>query len=288
MQTIWKGTISFGLVNIPINLFAATENKDISFRSLHKECNSPIKYEKVCPVCDREVTNDEIIKGYEYEPGKFVVISSEELKEIAPESNRTIEIIDFVKLDEIDPIYFDKSYFLGPQENGLKSYYLLKQAMEQTGKIGLAKITIRSKESLAIVRVYQSALLLETIFFPDEVRNVEHVPGLEPKLKLDEKELNMAIQLIEQLTTQFEPEKYTNDYRSTLMELIESKVTGKEITVPKEWPKTNVVDLMAALQASIDQTRPLKQVENNEGKEMMKKKKKLSVRPKKDKLKEVR
>jgi len=279
MHTIWKGSISFGLVNIPINLFAATENKDISFRSIHKECNSPIKYEKVCPVCDREVQNDEIIKGYEYEPGKFVVITSEELKDIAPESNRTIEIIDFVKLDQIDPIYFEKSYFLGPQDNGTKSYHLLKQAMGKTGKIGLAKITIRSKESLAVVRVYKNGLLLETIFYPDEVRDVGQVPGVNAELNVDQKEMDMATQLIEQLTTDFEPEKYTNDYRSALMELIESKVTGKEFTVPKEVQKTNVVDLMAALQASIDQTKPVKQSKGQE--EPQKKKKTLNVRKKK-------
>ncbi len=282
MHTIWKGSISFGLVNIPINLFAATENKDISFRSIHKECNSPIKYEKVCPVCEREVNNDEVIKGYEYEPGKFVVVSNEELKEIAPESNRTIEIIDFVSLEQIDPIYFEKSYFLGPQDNGLKSYHLLKQAMEKTGKIGLAKITIRSKESLAVVRVYQTGLLLETIFYPDEVRNVGQVPGVDTEIKVDQKEMDMATQLIEQLTTEFEPEKYTNEYRTSLMELIESKVNGEEFTVAKEAPKSNVVDLMAALQASIDQTKPTnQQMRKKEQEEPQKKKKTLNVRKKK-------
>lgn len=283
MHTIWKGSISFGLVNIPINLFAATENKDISFRSIHKECNSPIKYEKVCPVCEREVNNDEVIKGYEYEPGKFVVVSNEELKEIAPESNRTIEIIDFVSLEQIDPIYFEKSYFLGPQDNGLKSYHLLKQAMEKTGKIGLAKITIRSKESLAVVRVYQTGLLLETIFYPDEVRNVGQVPGVDTEIKVDQKEMDMATQLIEQLTTEFEPEKYTNEYRTSLMELIESKVNGEEFTVAKEAPKSNVVDLMAALQASIDQTKPItnQQTQKKVQEEPQKKKKTLNVRKKK-------
>jgi DNA end-binding protein Ku len=281
MHTIWKGSISFGLVNIPINLFAATENKDVSFRSIHKECNSPIKYEKVCPVCEREVKNDEVIKGYEYEPGKFVVISNEELKEIAPESNRTIEIVDFVSLEQIDPIYFEKSYFLGPQDNGLKSYHLLKQAMEKTGKIGLAKITIRSKESLAVVRVYQTGLLLETIFYPDEVRNVGQVPGVDAEIKVDQKEMAMATQLIEQLSTKFEPEKYTNDYRTALMELIESKVNGEDFTVPKEVPKSNVVDLMAALQASIDQTKPINQQTSREQEVPQKKKKTLNVRKKK-------
>ncbi|WP_458412879.1 Ku protein [Schinkia sp. CFF1] len=279
MHTIWKGSISFGLVNIPINLFAATENKDISFRSIHKECHSPIKYEKVCPVCNREVQNDEVIKGYEYEPGKFVVISNEELKEIAPESNKTIEIIDFVKLEEIDPIYFEKSYFLGPQDNGLKSYHLLKQAMNKTGKIGLAKITIRSKESLAAVRVYQNGLLLETIFYPNEVRHLEQVPGIDEDIKVEQKEMDMATQLIEQLTTPFVPEKYTNDYQSALMELIEAKVSDEDITIPKEATKSNVVDLMAALQASIDQTKPI--IPNRNQEEAPRKKKTLNVRKKK-------
>ncbi|WP_017755447.1 non-homologous end joining protein Ku [Calidifontibacillus oryziterrae] len=282
MHTIWKGSISFGLVNIPINLFAATENKDISFRSIHKECNSPIKYQKVCPVCEREVSNDEVIKGYEYEPGKYVIISSEELKQLAPDSNKMIEIIDFVMLEEIDPIFFDKSYFLGPQDNGHKSFLLLKQAMETTGKIGLAKITIRSKESLAVVRVYENGLLLETIFYPDEVRNANQVPGLETEINIDDRELDMATKLIEQLTTKFDPEKYTNDYRTALMDLIQAKMSGEDFALPKEAPKSNVVDLMAALQASIDQTKP----NNNDTKEYTgveqdKKKKTLNVRKKK-------
>lgn len=283
MHTIWKGSISFGLVNIPINLFAATENKDINFRSIHKECNSPIKYQKVCPVCDREVNNDEVIKGYEYEPGKYVIISSEEFKQLAPESNKMIEIIDFVKLEEIDPIYFDKSYFLGPQENGYKSYLLLKKAMENTGKIGLAKITIRSKESLAIVRVYEKGLLLETIFYPDEVRNVGQVPGIDTEINVDGRELEMATKLIDQLTTEFEPSKYSNDYRTALMDLIQAKMTGAEIALPKEAPKSNVVDLMAALQASIDQTQNIAQTSEQTNDDSEKRKKTLNVRKKKAK-----
>lgn len=255
MHTIWKGSISFGLVNIPISLFAATENNDIRFRSLHKECHNPIKYEKVCPVCEKDVGNDDLVKGYEYEPGKFVVIDKEDLEDVAPESNKMVEIMDFINLDEIDPIFFDRSYFLGPRDNGLKSYSLLKRAMEDTGKIGLAKITIRSKESLAVVRMYKDGLLLETIHFPEEVRNAEMVPGVSSDIELNEKEVTMAVQLIEQLTTTFDPEKYTNEYRTTLMELIESKANGEDIKVSKEKPKENVVDLMEALQASIDKSK---------------------------------
>jgi DNA end-binding protein Ku len=258
MHTMWKGSISFGLVHIPIKMFAATEEKDIKMRYLHKECHSPIKYEKVCPVCKKEISTEDIVKGYEYESGKFVIIEKEELDEIAKDKNKNIEIIDFVNLEEIDPIYFNRSYFVGPNENGEKAYALLKTAMEDSGKIGLAKITLRAKEHLAVVRVYQRGLVLETIYYPDEVRNVEHVPGIPNNLELNKKELDMATQLIEQLTTPFEPEKYTDEYRTTLMELIQSKITGDEIKIAKEVPQTNIVHLMEALQASIDQTKPKK------------------------------
>lgn len=256
MHTMWKGSISFGLVHIPIKLFAATESKDIKLRYLHKECNSPIKYERVCPVCDREVENEEIVRGYEYEPDKFVKLDKEEIDELKKTRSKTIEIIDFVKLEEIDPIYFNRSYFIGPNESGEKPYTLLKQAMEDSGKIGLAKVTMHSKEHLAAVRVYDKGLLLETIFYPDEVRNVDHVPGIDENIELNDKELSTAIQLIEQLTTPFEPGKYEDEYRSALAELIENKAAGNEVKTSQKAPKKgNVVDLMDALQASIDETK---------------------------------
>lgn len=259
MHTMWKGSISFGLVHIPIKLFAATEDKNIKLRFLHKECHTPIKYERVCPACDREVENEEIVRGYEYEPDQFVVVDKDELDELKKAQNKTVEILDFVKLEEIDPIYFNRSYFIGPNENGEKAYSLLKQAMEDSGKIGLAKLTMHSKEHLAAVRVYDKGLLLETIYYPDEVRNIDHVPGIDEKIELNQKELDTAIQLIEQLTTEFEPEKYQDDYRNALSELIESKISGNEIKTAKKAPqKTNVVDLMDALQASIDETKPKK------------------------------
>ncbi|WNF39023.1 Ku protein [Bacillaceae bacterium IKA-2] len=258
MHTMWKGSISFGLVHIPIKLYSATENKDIKLRMIHKECNSPIKYERTCPVCNKEVENNEIVKGYEYEPGKFVLLDAEDFEKLEQEQTKSVEIIDFVKLAEIDPIYYNRSYFIGPNENGQKAYTLLKQAMEQSGKIGVAKITIRSKQHLAVVRVYKTALVLETIFFPDEVRNVDQVPSIPETLELSKREMDTAIQLIEQLTTPFEPEKYTDDYRNALTELIQGKITGNEVKVTKDASQTNVLDLMDALQASVDQTKPKK------------------------------
>jgi DNA end-binding protein Ku len=262
MHTMWKGSISFGLVNIPIRMFAATEDKDIRFKYIHKECKTPIKYEKKCPACNKEITQNDIVRGYEYEPGKFVVIEDRDLEVLRQSSGRAIEILDFVNLEEIDPVYFMKSYYLSPQETGEKAYNLLREAMKQTGRIAIAKITIRDKQSLAAIRVYQNLLVMETIFYPDEVRNFSQVPNIPADLEVDEKELAMANQLIENLTTTFDPEKYTDEYRKELLNLIHKKIAGDEVVQPKEASKTNVIDLMQALQESLKETEHLKQTDS--------------------------
>ncbi|MFJ8237850.1 Ku protein [Ureibacillus sp. NPDC094379] len=258
MHTVWKGSISFGLVNIPVKLHTATENKDIKLRQLHKECNSPINYEKTCPVCDKEVKNEEIVKAYEYSKNKFVVLDDEELERLKKENeDKAVEIIEFVKLEEIDPIYFERSYFLAPDSGGGKAYALLRKALSDSGKIGVAKITIRSKEQLAIVRVYKDTLLMETIHFPDEVRSHSEVPNIPSDEKLVQQELDTALLLINQLTTEFNPEKYTDDYRTALLELIEQKKNGEAtVTATEKDPviPSDMTDLMAALQASLDKT----------------------------------
>jgi DNA end-binding protein Ku len=258
MHTMWKGSISFGLVNIPIKLHSATEDKDIKLRTLHKECHSPIKYEKVCPVCEVEVKPEEIVRAYEYTKGKFVVLEDEELEQLKKENEeRAVEIIDFVKMEQIDPIYYDKTYYMSPGESGVKAYSLLRKALTESAKVGLAKIIIRSKEQLAIIRVYENTLVMETIHFPDEVRNARDVPNVPAESDVSKKELDTAILLIDQLTTEFEPGKYTDEYRSALMELIESKRSGKDMVTPQAKENvSNVTDLMAALQASIDKTKP--------------------------------
>lgn len=255
MHTMWKGTISFGLVNIPVKLHSATEDKDVKLRYLHKECQSPIKYEKVCPVCEKEISNEEIVRGYEYTKNKFVILDEEDLKALKDEADKSVEIVDFVKLEEIDPIYFDKSYYLSPNEGGAKAYTLLRQALEETGKIGLAKITIRSKEHLAVVRVYKNVLVMETIHYPDEVRNSSEVPNIPEEVNIVKKELDTAKLLIEQLTTEFEPEKYKDEYRSALLELIEQKKASAETATAKDPArKDNVMDLMEALEKSLKKT----------------------------------
>lgn len=258
MHTVWKGSISFGLVNIPVKLHTATENKDIKLRQIHKECHTPISYEKTCPGCDKEVKNEDIVKAYEYEKNKFVVLDDDDLATLKKENeDKSVEIIDFVKLDEIDPIYFEKSYFLAPDTGGGKAYLLLRQALENSGKIGVAKIIIRSKEQLAVVRVYGNTLLMETIHFPDEVRNAGDVSVPEEQ-KVTKKELDTALMLIKQLTTTFDPEKYHDEYRTALMELIDEKRSGKDTVEskdPQKPAKSNVTDLMSALQASVDKTK---------------------------------
>lgn len=258
MHTIWKGSISFGLVNIPIKLHAATEDKDIKMRSLHRECHTPIKYEKICPVCEKDLEYEDIVKGYEIAKGKFVVIEDEEIKELRDNTEeKAVEIVDFIKIEEIDPIYFNRSYFISPNEGGKKAYSLLRKALVESNKVGIAKIVMRSKEQLAVVRIYQNTMVMETIHFPDEVRQTGDVPNVPAEDEVGQKELDTAIMLIDQLSTEFEPEKYEDDYRKKLMELIQSKQTGEKFVTPKEKaPAANVTDLMSALQASIDNTKP--------------------------------
>src|SRR5690625_4506977 len=249
MHTMWKGTISFGLVNIPVKMHAATENKDIKLRQLHKECQTPVKYEKVCPFCDREVKNEEIVKAYEYAKDKFVLLDEEELESLRKEQgDKAVEIIDFVKLTEIDPIYFEKSYYLSPGEGGSKAYGLLRTALKDTKKIGVAKIMIRSKEQLAVIRVYANTLVVETIHYPDEVREVKEVPNVPAKIDIVKKELDTAKLLIEQLTTKFDPANYKDDYRTALIKLNEEKKSKKQTTTvttggkPTPGYETNLMD----------------------------------------------
>ncbi len=252
MRSLWNGSISFGLVNIPVKMYAATQRQNLKFRYLHKECQTPIRYEKTCPTCNRTVTDEEIVYGYEYEKDRYVLIDEEELDSLPSKQARSIDIVDFVNLDEIDPVYFDKTYYLEPKDGGSKPYALLRQAMEKTGRIAIAKVLIRSKESLAAVRVSNSALVMETMFYPAEVRTVDQLSGLKQAVDIHDNELKMAISLIDNLADTFNPDKYTDAYRQELLRLIETKVAGEDVVeaeVPR--PTGKVVDLMAALEASV-------------------------------------
>ncbi|SDE30808.1 DNA end-binding protein Ku [Paenibacillus sp. UNCCL117] len=257
MHTVWKGAISFGLVHVPVKMFSATEDKDISMRMIHKACNTPLNFVRKCQHCDREVEWEEIARGYEYEPGAFVLFEKEELEKLTGEITKEIKILDFVDLNEIDPVYFHKTYYLAPNETGSGAYSLLLEAMRQTGKIGIAKVSIRSKSSLAAIRIIDRCLAMETIFYPDEIRPVAQVPNLPEASSINEKELDMAKVLISQLSTPFEPEKYKDTYRQALLDAIEQKVSGKQVSVAPEPQRANVVDLMSALQASLEAVAPV-------------------------------
>lgn len=259
MRPMWKGAISFGLVNIPVKLYTATESKNIRFNFLHKECKTPIQYEKKCPLCDRVLENHDIVRGYEYEKGKYVVVQDEDIEGLPLESIKAIQILDFVNLAEIDPIYYLKSYFVSPNELGGKPYRLLYQALKETGKIAVAKVFLRTKETLAAIRVYENCLMMETMFFADEVRKPQTIPELESKPEIHDNELKMAKSLISNLTAEFKPEKYDSNYRKALQELIAKKVANEEIEIPREITKDEkIVDLMEALKASVNATEKKK------------------------------
>jgi DNA end-binding protein Ku len=253
LRTLWKGAVSFGLVNIPVKMYVATEKKDIKFNYLHKECMSPVKYRKYCPNCDRELNGEEIVRGYEYQKDQYVIINEEDMERIPLNNTKTIDILDFVDLNQLDPIYFDKSYYLKASAGGEKAYTLLTQAMEQTGKVAIAKVLIRSKQSLAALRIKDRVLVMETIFYPDEIRSPASLnTGIEA-VQLNDNEMKMAVNLIQNLSSDFDPAKYQDEYREALWEMIQSKVSGQEVVVSPASPNTaNVVDLMEALKASVE------------------------------------
>ncbi|WP_084508827.1 Ku protein [Paenibacillus assamensis] len=257
MHTVWKGAISFGLVHVPVKMHTATEDKDISLRMIHNKCGSPLSYIRECPVCDTEVPWGDIVKGYEYETGHFVLFDKEELDALQEEASRSIAIQDFVDLQDIDPIYYQKTYYLSPDQAGMNAYQLLREALRHTNKIGIARVTLRAKSSLAAIRVIDNCLVMETMHFPDEIRVSSAVPNVPAQVQVNDKELEMAKLLIGQLSTSFEPHKYKDEYRERLLSRIQQKIAGKEVkAAPQLHQETPIVDLMAALQASIQATMP--------------------------------
>ena len=254
VRSIWKGSVGFGLVNIPIRLYAATESKSLHFTLLHEPCRTPVKYRKVCPRCERELSQNEIVRGFEYEKGRYIVVTDEDLESLPVETVRQVQILEFVDLAEIDPIYFDKSYYLEPDQGAEKPYALLRRAMLEAGKIAVAKVAIRSKESLACVRVTDGVLVMETMFYPDEIRPAQRLAGVAAEPPLTQRELAMAKQLIENLSEPFRPEKYRDSYREALLERIRQKVDGGEAGPAVQPPAGRVIDLMEALEASLKST----------------------------------
>lgn len=255
MHTLWKGAISFGLVHVPVKLFTATESHDISMKLLHRQYHSPISYKRTCPECPDDVPWEDIIKGYEYEPGRFVMFEKDELQQLADDASKEIKIVDFVNLADIDPIYYQKTYYMAPGDTGANAYNLLKTALQQSGKIGIANVTLRSKGSLAAIRVIDNCLSMVTMHYPAEIRPVAQVPNLPANTEVNERELTMANMLIEQLSTHFDPTKFEDEYRKRVMDVISQKISGRQVVAAPEPQRANVVNLMEALQASLEQAR---------------------------------
>jgi len=256
MRPIWKGAISFGLVSIGVKLYAATEQRDMRFHLLHREDGGRIEMKRVCTLDGREVGWDDLVRGYEVSKGEYVILDPEEIEDAKPDSATTIEVGDFVELDEIDPIYFEKSYFLEPTDIGAKPFALMKQALQETGRIAVARVVIRSKERLATVRAYDDTLVLETMFWPDEIRSTGTLDLPEgQKNQVRPKELQMARSLVESLSGRFDPSAYRDEYRLALEQLIQRKMKGEQRASRRRRPALKVTDLMDALRASLEKSQ---------------------------------
>jgi DNA end-binding protein Ku len=255
-RSMWSGFLSFGLVSVPVGLYSATADQTIHFNQLHKGTSNRIRYKKVDEVTGEEVPNSDIVNGYDLGDGEYVVVTREELKEVAPGKSETIEISDFVDLDRIDPVHFRQTYYLAPRGKGAdRAYALLRQAMHETGKVGIATLILRDKEHLVAVRPGEDVLILETMYFADEIRTPsEELDSLPQDASFAGRELEVAKKLVESLTVEWSPEDYHNTYRARVEEVIERKREGHAVVFEKERPKSNVIDLMAALEASVART----------------------------------
>jgi DNA end-binding protein Ku len=252
-----SGTISFGLVTIPIKLYSTGESSSgIQLNMLHRKCGSRLKQQYICPTDDEVVGRDEMVKGYEYAKGQYVLFSDEELKALTPEPTNAVEITEFVPADQVDPVYFEKSTYVGPDKGGDRPYRLLSQAMRQTGRAALARYAARGKDYLVLLRPYEDGLIMQQLRYADEIRKFDEVPVAPAEVK--EPELRLAIQLIEQIAAdEFHPEAYEDNVRKRTRELIESKVQGEEIkAAPPEAPRAQIIDLMEALKASLSAAQP--------------------------------
>ena len=258
-RPLWKGAISFGLISIPVRLYSAVENKSLKFHLMHEEDGGRIKYKRECAKCGKEVSWDDIIKGYEYSKDHYVTFTDEEMESLDVDSIRAIDVVSFVPLDDIDPIYFDKTYYVIPEASGIKAYKLLAEALEAEGQVGVAKIALRDKEHLSTIRLKNDVFVLETMHWPDEIREPEF-EELSKRVEVRDQEVKMARQLIQQLSDDFKPDEFEDEYRVRLQQLAEQKVEGQEVTVAAE-PEAEpapVVDIMEALKASVSEAKKRK------------------------------
>jgi DNA end-binding protein Ku len=252
VRPLWKGALTFGLIYVPLKIYPATEDREPHFRLLHRECHTPVQYRRYCPRCHRDLAPEEVVRGYEFEKGSYVTIEDQDLAAVAPPGEKNITLLDFVPTQEIDPVYYDRSYYLAPADGGAKVYELLRQALVHTAKVGIGKVVLRTKESLAAVRAGQRALVLETLYYADEVRSQEALAELNFRVTLDHREMEMAERLVTSLAAPFDPARYTDARREALQEVIRAKIAGREVVAPPAPPTAKVTDLMEALRRSIE------------------------------------
>jgi len=253
MRSIWKGSISFGLVSIPVKLYSATEERDVSFHQVHRDDGGRIRYKRVCQLDGEEIPYSDIAKGYELPSGEVVVLTDDDFADLPLTTSRSIDVLEFVPLEQVDPIYFAKSYYLEPEGAGAKPYVLLREALEKSGRVALVKIALRQRETLATLRVRDGVFVLEMMLWPDEIREPSF-GFLDEDVDVRQQELAMAQSLIDTLSGDFKPEQYSDNYREALQALIEAKIAGREVVAPAEpvADSGTVVDLMAALRASVE------------------------------------
>ncbi len=253
-RAIWKGAINFGLVTIPVGLYTATDNKTPKFKQLRKTDHSPIKYKRVAEADGAEVVWDDIVKGYEFEKDRYVVFTDEELSAANPEGNKLVDVIQFVDESEIDPRMYKSSYFLAPEKTGIKAYRILQEALAAKGRVGIAKVSIREKQQLATLRANDGVIIMETMFWPDELRSAEF-EELEAEIEIRPEEVEMAATIIDNLTRPFDEDDYRDRTRETIEELAAKKIAGEEIIAPTSPEPTKVIDLLEALKASVEATK---------------------------------
>lgn len=255
MRPTWQGNISFGLVSIPVKLYTAVREQKTSFNLLHKEDNGRIEYKKQCTECGQELSAEEIVKGFQFEKNEYVQLTDEDFEEAKLESSHTLDILDFIEPDQINPIYIDNSYYMEADKKGTTPYALLREAMKQTGKVGLCKVTFRTKEQLGAVRAEEQFIILDTLHYAADIASTEELFAPDASVEVGKRELDLAKMLIENMSGEFEPEKYTNQYEEAIREVIEAKLDGKEITREKKTATpTNVVDIMAKLKESLEKS----------------------------------
>jgi DNA end-binding protein Ku len=251
MRNVWSGYISFGLVTIPVSMITATESKSVSFNFLHTECGTLLKYDRVCTKCNAIIPWRDVARGYEYEKGKWVTMGDEDFDSVPFKKGRTIDIVQFTDLSEIDPVLFNRSYYLIPEEGAEKAYALLTQVMQSTHRIAIAKIVIRTKQHLCCLRHFQNSLLLETMFYPDEIRPVDEIAAILSDVTVRPNEMRMARQLVDTMTERFEPDRYQDEYREALIKVLESKISGIKVEARPEPSKEEGKSLIEALKASV-------------------------------------